>query len=77
MVGVFISVTTVPAAGNLAVGLAVWETGEIAGSLAQLGANIGGMIVSGTVLLAVMRRYWPALTSWSERVFGRQAGAAR
>jgi uncharacterized hydrophobic protein (TIGR00271 family) len=77
MVGVFISVTTVPAAGNLAVGLAVWETGEIAGSLAQLGANIGGMIVSGTVLLAVVRWYWPALTSWSERVFGRQAGAAR
>ncbi len=31
MVGVFISVTTVPAAGNLALGLAVWESGEIDG----------------------------------------------
>ena len=30
MVGVFISVTTVPAAGNLALGLAVWDRGEIA-----------------------------------------------
>ena len=39
MVGVFISVTTVPAAGNLALGLALGEPGEIWGSLAQLGAQ--------------------------------------
>ena len=73
MVGVFISVTTVPAAGNLALGVAVWETGEIVGSLEQLGANIGGMIVSGTLLLALMRWCWPQVTAFSERVFGSQA----
>ena len=72
MVGVFISVTTVPAAGNLALGLALGEPGEIWGSLAQLGANIAGMVVAGTLVLAVMRRWWPALTSASERVFGRR-----
>lgn len=70
MVGVFISVTTVPAAGNLALGLALWETGEIVGSLAQLGVNIVGMIVSGTVLLLVVRRWWPWITARSERLLG-------
>ncbi|MGH3361858.1 MAG: DUF389 domain-containing protein [Nocardioides sp.] len=71
MVGVLISVTTVPAAGNLALGLATWETGEILGSLAQLGANVGGMILAGTVFLAVQRRTWGWLTVHSERWFGQ------
>ena len=52
MVGVFISVTTVPAAGNLALGIAVWEPSEIIGSLEQLGANVAGMVISGTILLS-------------------------
>lgn len=70
MVGVFISVTTVPAAGNLALGLALWESGEITGSLAQLGINIAGMIISGTVLLLVVRRWWPWIMTHSERLLG-------
>jgi uncharacterized hydrophobic protein (TIGR00271 family) len=70
MVGVFISVTTVPAAGNLALGLAVWNTDEIRGSLAQLGINIAGMIVSGTVLLLVVRTSWPWIMSHTERLLG-------
>lgn len=72
MVGVFISVTTVPSAGNLALGLAVWERSEIVGSLEQLGANISGMIIAGTALLAFQRAFWPRLTAASERIFGRQ-----
>ena len=59
MVGVFISVTTVPAAGNLALALALWEVGEIYGSLAQLGLNIAMMVLSGTLLLAAVKRWWP------------------
>jgi uncharacterized hydrophobic protein (TIGR00271 family) len=73
MVGVFISVTTVPAAGNLALGLAFWDAGEIRGSAAQLAINIAGMVVAGAVVLVLMRRWWAPLTAWSERVFGRQA----
>jgi uncharacterized hydrophobic protein (TIGR00271 family) len=73
MVGVFISVTTVPAAGNLALGLAFWEAHEIWGSAAQLGINIAGMVVSGAVVLLLMRWKWRWLTTWSEGVFGRQA----
>ena len=70
MVGVFISVTTVPAAGNLAVGLAVWNPNEIMGSLAQLGINIAGMIISGTVLLLVVRTSWPWIMTHTERLLG-------
>lgn len=70
MVGVFISVTTVPAAGNLALGLAVADGGEIGGSAAQLGANIGGLVLAGTVTLAFMRLSWPTVLRLSDRVFG-------
>ena len=73
MVGVFISVTTVPAAGNLALGLALWQRGEIFGSLEQLGLNIVGMIVAGTLTLLVMRTTWTPLTQWSEHVFGSRS----
>jgi uncharacterized hydrophobic protein (TIGR00271 family) len=55
LVGVFISVTTVPAAGNLAVALALWVPQEMLGSLAQLGVNLLGMTVAGTAVLAVQR----------------------
>jgi uncharacterized hydrophobic protein (TIGR00271 family) len=73
MVGVFISVTTVPAAGNLALGLAIGDVDEITGSLAQLGANVGGMLLAGTLLLAFVRSSWPWLTARSERLLGHQA----
>jgi uncharacterized hydrophobic protein (TIGR00271 family) len=73
LVGVFISVTTVPAAGNLALGLAFGEPGEIAGSAEQLGVNIAGMVLAGAVVLLLMRVAWRPLSAWSERVFGRQA----
>lgn len=58
MVGVFISVTTVPAAGNLALGLAIGSGEEIGGSLAQLLINLGGMVVAGVVTLFVQRLVW-------------------
>ncbi|MBZ5740085.1 DUF389 domain-containing protein [Nocardioides mangrovi] len=73
MVGVFISVTTVPAAGNLALGLAVWDRGEIVGSATQLGLNIGCMVLAGALVLVTMRLGWSRVTAWSERIFGRQA----
>ena len=45
LVGVFISVTTVPAVGTLAlcIGVGVWS--EIPGALAQLGVNLAGMVL--------------------------------
>jgi uncharacterized hydrophobic protein (TIGR00271 family) len=70
MVGVFISVTTVPAAGNLALGLAVWTREEIVGSLAQLGINIAGMIIAGTLLLLLVRTSWSWIMTHTERLLG-------
>lgn len=55
LVGVFISVTTVPAAGNLALALALWVPDEIGGSAAQLAVNLLGMTLSGTALLLTQR----------------------
>ncbi|MEP6796671.1 MAG: DUF389 domain-containing protein [Lapillicoccus sp.] len=58
LVGVFISVTTVPAAGNLALGIAVWAPAEIGGSLRQLGINLFGLLLAGTLTLLVQRLAW-------------------
>ncbi|GAA2215428.1 DUF389 domain-containing protein [Nonomuraea monospora] len=59
LVGVFISVTTVPAAGYVAVAMAVSDWGEVAAAVSQLGINILGMVISGTVTLMVQRKFWP------------------
>lgn len=51
--GVFISVTTIPAAGNIALGLALWAPDEILGSAAQLGINLVAMTLAGWLTLAI------------------------
>ncbi|MGW1837034.1 DUF389 domain-containing protein [Streptomyces sp. BBFR2] len=58
LVGVFISVTTVPAAGNIAVALALGHWGEVGASFVQLGLNLAGMLLAGTLTLAVQRALW-------------------
>ena len=56
--GVFISVTTVPAAGNVALGTAfgVWD--EVTGSVVQLVLNISGMVLAGWATLALQNVVW-------------------
>ncbi|GII53087.1 hypothetical protein Pth03_14760 [Planotetraspora thailandica] len=58
LVGVFISVTTVPAAGYMAVALALGRWPEVGGSALQLVVNIAGMVVAGTATLLVQRGLW-------------------
>lgn len=58
LVGVFISVTTVPAVGTIALCLGVGVWGEIPGALLQLGVNLAGLVVAGTVTLLVQRTVW-------------------
>lgn len=58
LVGVFISVTTVPAAGNIAVALALSHWPEVGNSGIQLGVNLLGMIIAGTLTLLVQRFVW-------------------
>ncbi len=56
LVGVFISVTTVPAAGYVAVGGVLGEWSQVWGSAVQLMINLVGIVLAATVLLAV--RQW-------------------
>jgi uncharacterized hydrophobic protein (TIGR00271 family) len=56
--GVFISVTTVPAAGNIALGLAFTQWSEVAGSTAQLALNVSGMALAGWMTLSLQQRVW-------------------
>jgi uncharacterized hydrophobic protein (TIGR00271 family) len=56
--GVFISVTTVPAAGNVALGLAFGAYNEIRGSALQLVINIAGMALAGGLTLALQQTVW-------------------
>jgi uncharacterized hydrophobic protein (TIGR00271 family) len=61
LVGVFISVTTVPAAGNIAVALALSHGHEVRDSLVQLGVNIAGIVTAGTLTLYCQRLAWKML----------------
>jgi uncharacterized hydrophobic protein (TIGR00271 family) len=58
LVGVFISVTTVPAAGNLALAIALGNDGEIGRSLTQLGINVIALLLAGTLTLVVQKLIW-------------------
>lgn len=61
IIGVFISVTTIPASGNFAVAAVFGQWHEALGSAAQLAINIAGMAVAGWLTLEL--RQWT-----SERV---------
>ena len=68
LVGVFISVTTVPAAGNLALALALRDPQEALGSLEQLGLNLGGMIAAGVAVVLLQRLLWTQILALAERL---------
>lgn len=72
MVGVFISVTTIPAVGNLALALGVWAPSEISGSAAQLAVNIAGMVLAGIVVLVLQRLLWVPARSTAQKLFARR-----
>jgi len=51
LIGVFISVTTVPAAGYIAVALVLGETPKAAGSALQLVLNLAGIVLAAAAVL--------------------------
>jgi uncharacterized hydrophobic protein (TIGR00271 family) len=53
LVGVFISVTTIPAAGNAAVAGVLGQWNETWRSVAQLGINLVGIVAAGVATLAI------------------------
>lgn len=79
--GVFISVTTVPASGNVALGLALGAWDEVSGSALQLLINVCGMAVAGWLTLAFQQAAWsrfsPARAPLSRRRTARSPDRAR
>ena len=55
LIGVLISVTTVPAAGNIAVAIAYGAADEAWGSVLQLAINLAAIVTAGILTLAVQR----------------------
>ncbi|MFF5975820.1 DUF389 domain-containing protein [Streptomyces sp. NPDC012769] len=58
LIGVAISVTTVPAAANAAVALSYGEFGQMWGSVEQLLLNLLGIVLAGTVTLFAQKLLW-------------------
>ena len=79
IIGVFISVTTIPASGNIAVGIVFARWQEVAGSALQLAINLTGMAIAGWITLALRQqmanRTSQALTQHSRRRLWRRRGA--
>lgn len=55
LIGVLISVTTIPAAANVGIAAAYGDWPAFRGSLGQLGVNLAGILIAGTVTLATQR----------------------
>jgi uncharacterized hydrophobic protein (TIGR00271 family) len=55
LIGVLISVTTIPAAANVGVAAAYRDWSTMGGSAAQLGINLGSILVAGTTVLFIQR----------------------
>ncbi|WP_262064182.1 DUF389 domain-containing protein [Streptomyces sp. STR69] len=58
LIGVAISVTTVPAAANAAVAFSYRDYSQTWGSTWQLLANLGGIVVAGTLTLLAQKAFW-------------------
>ncbi len=72
--GVFISVTTVPAAGNVALGLAFGAWHEVWGSSLQLVVNLSGMALAGWATLALQQAVWSRVSLHRAKLVGRLRG---
>ena len=82
LIGVLISVTTIPAAANVAVALAFAQWGEAGGALGQLCINLLAIVAAGTLTLYVQRRIYRArrlrhLSDPSRARGGLPVGASR
>jgi uncharacterized hydrophobic protein (TIGR00271 family) len=58
LIGVLISVTTIPAAANIGVAAAFTDWDEFGGAVAQLGANLAGIFLAGFITLFIQRKLY-------------------
>ena len=62
LIGVLVSVTTIPAVGNIGAATAYGEWSEVGGAAMQLALNVVGLILAGVVTLVVQARMTAAPT---------------
>jgi len=58
LIGVLVSVTTIPAASDIGVAAAYGDWSDAGGAAAQLGINLTGIVASGVITLFIQRRYY-------------------
>jgi uncharacterized hydrophobic protein (TIGR00271 family) len=58
LIGVLISVTTIPAASNIGVAAAYGDWHDAAGAAAQLAINLTSIVLAGVLTLYIQRRYY-------------------
>jgi uncharacterized hydrophobic protein (TIGR00271 family) len=58
LIGVLISVTTIPAASNIGVAAAYGDWSEAGGAAAQLAINLTSIVMAGVFTLFIQRRYY-------------------
>jgi uncharacterized hydrophobic protein (TIGR00271 family) len=66
LIGVFISVTTIPAAADLGLSIAFGDWSEAGGAFLQLLLNVSILIVVGAAGLRVQRRIWGRARWWTD-----------
>lgn len=60
LIGVLVSVTTIPAVGNIGAATAYGEWSEVGGAALQLAVNVTGLVVAGVATLAAQARWTAA-----------------
>jgi uncharacterized hydrophobic protein (TIGR00271 family) len=70
LVGVFISVTTVPAAGDMGLSLALGGAAPFREAATQLGVNLLGIVLAALVTLTLQRAVWRRVPRSVPRVRG-------
>jgi uncharacterized hydrophobic protein (TIGR00271 family) len=76
LIGVLISVTTIPAAANVGVAAAYGDGEAWRGSLGQLGLNMGCILIAGTTVLALQRLLYRSRQRRHERTQARRDARA-
>ena len=74
LVGVFVSVTTVPAAAEIGGGLVTGQVGRAGSALGQLAINVGCILMAAVLTLSVQRLVWSRIARDPDR---RRARAHR
>jgi uncharacterized hydrophobic protein (TIGR00271 family) len=77
LVGVFISVTTVPAAADMALSLALGGGTEFGRAALQLGVNVAGILVAAAATLTLQRAVWHRVPRVVPPVEAVTSGAGR